>query len=256
MTNKSQHAMRAFVAIVLCVFVGSAQAASSVHASAEIDWSSLIVTTDGSLTVELAPDGTDIITISANDAADSNGATGTPSSLGGSLSATSDSGSVTATGTTNSSTITATADASTPTPNASDFGSSTVSRLLGLTATGGSGTVTISFDFTVAGEVLPDTGTVANVGAIAGVFLGQVLLAPDGSFAFLDGNFSEIRVGSGSQSATSTITYVIDMQAGDALAFAGSAQVQVRNAVIPLPAAVYFLGSGLLALIGVRRRRH
>ncbi len=247
------------VSVLFSVFAVNAHAASSVLASAEIDWGSLTIQTTDSLMVEIAPDGLDVITVTANSASDGTAPVGTLSSLGDSQSATSPSGSVTSSGSTDplgSGGIVASTQATTPTPNAFDFGSSAVSRLLAMTATEGSGTLLISLDFTVSGEVVGSSPSPANIGAIAGVFFGQVIGTPDGGFVFIDGVFNEVRVADGSQTVSGTLTYEIDLQAGDMLSFAASAQVQARNAVIPLPASLYFLGSGLIGLIGWGRRRN
>ena len=248
----------ALVSILFSVFAVSAHAASSVVARAEIDWGSLTVQTTDSLMVEIAPNGLDIISLTANSASDSSAPAGTLSSLGDSRSVTSSSGSVTASGTTaplGSGGIAASAEATAPTPNSFDLGTSAVSRLLALTATEGSGTLIISLDFTVSGEVAGPSAPSADIGAIAGVFLGQILSTPDEGFVFIDGVFSEVRVIDSSQSVSGTLTYEISLQAGDMLSVAASAQVQARNVVIPLPASLYFLGSALIGLVGWGRRR-
>jgi len=128
------------------------------------------------------------------------------------------------------------------------FGSATFERSFSMEALSGSGTLSLSVDIALQAEV-QGAGTTADAEALFGYQVGTSgVLA---SFADL-----EMYGDSGDQSQTlpTTLAFSVFMEQGDVIGMFAEGEAAAVSAV-PVPAAAWLFGSGLLGLAGVARRK-
>ena len=126
------------------------------------------------------------------------------------------------------------------------FAGSVFERSWGFEALSGSGVLSLSIDVEVQGEVQG-----ANSEADATIVFGHgTATAWTGSLASI-----ELRGNAGDQmeSLPTTLSFSLPMTQGDVVAMFAEGELDVS--AIPIPAAAWLFGSGLLGLFGIARRK-
>ncbi len=116
-------------------------------------------------------------------------------------------------------------------------------------AVDGAGDVTVEIEVSLFAEILSAVGAeFVDIGASLSDAFGPI----DSAGEFFDGGFGDVTFG---DSAFLTFSFVVDGYAEDALFLETFALADTAVAPVPLPAAAWFLLSGVLGLIAVARRR-
>ena len=223
-------------ACILCIgFVTNAYAALAT-ADIVVDWSSLVIGT------------TDDLLISVSGEADE----GTAFADGGLF----DSDSISGLGGINVSSIGPSSSASVvTTPDVIDasaattfgFAGSRFERSADFNALSGSGVLTLSVDVEVQGEV-QGAGSEADATIVFG---HGTATAWTGSLASIELRGSS---GDGIESLPTTLSFSVPMIQGDVVAMFAEGEIDVVSP-IPIPAAAWLFGSGLLGMVGIARRK-
>lgn len=129
-------------------------------------------------------------------------------------------------------------------------------RLFEIMAMHGEGTVSMSVEVLLEASLLSGIDGYADAAAGLGVSFGS---------GFSQGNFADLTLdsdpgfgvgGPGSEMRALTLTFEFDMVAGDrGTIFAVAEAETYASSPIPVPAAVWLFGSGLLGLVAVARRK-
>jgi hypothetical protein len=126
------------------------------------------------------------------------------------------------------------------------FGSATFERFFSFEALSGSGTLSLSVDVEITGAV-QGAGTVSNSEALFGYEVGSSGVV--GSFASLEMYGDS---GDDSQTLSTILAFSVSMGQGDTIAMFAEGEAAAES-VVPVPAAVWLFGSGLLGMIGIAR---
>jgi hypothetical protein len=128
------------------------------------------------------------------------------------------------------------------------FGSATFERFFNFEALSGSGTLSLSVDVEIQGAV-QGAGTVSNSEALFGYHVGS---------SGVVGSFTGMEIygdsGDDSQTLLTTLAFSVPMEQGDTIRMFAEGEARAES-VVPVPAAVWLFGSGLLGMIGIARRR-
>jgi len=112
------------------------------------------------------------------------------------------------------------------------------------------GTLTVTFDYWLAYDVSTEIGDYAYAGTKAVLTIGgksvSDLLSID---AFNGMAFDD-------ETPLSTLSMEYDLLEGQTVNFSALVSSQAEVAPVPVPAAVWLLGSGLVGLLGIRKRTH
>ena len=260
MMMRMRHSLIALtLSLLLGLSLGQAQAATA-EATAEIDWSTFTFSTSGSLVLSFGDVG-DFAVVIAN--TDFDQAT-LPSAIGAAASAADASSAATATtdgsplpGGGVTGTLTADAEVSTPSALALDNATAIAFRDLLVIADSGTGRATFTVDYTLSAGVAANAGDFAQGWAQVGMGILDFAGFPP-AIEYTDSVQEALfMLPTGLDTASvvgGTLEFSIRMDGGDAFILGVSAYADARNNV-PVPPAVYLLGSSLVGLIGLRRRR-
>jgi len=201
------------------------------------DWASFDSATTGDLAVTMvAPMGDDGGTCAQGAPCDSGVTTG----FGGlDLSSTGPSSSATLVTTTDL--IDATADTT------FGFGGANFERFFSFEATSGSGNLSLSVDVEIQAEV-QGAGTIVNSDALFGYEVGTSGVVASKAGLEMNGNS-----GDQSQTLSTTLSFSVFMEQGDVIDMFAEGGPEVS--AIPIPAAAWLFGSGLIGLVGISRRK-
>jgi hypothetical protein len=221
------------LSIVLSPHVNAALATADVV----FDWSSFSFTTTGDLVAnQVAPSGDEGSALAEGGLLD----TGSTVGFGGlDLSSTGPSSSASLLTTTNL------IDASAST--SLGFGGATFERFFSFQAASGSGSLSLSVDVELQAEV-QGAASFADAEALFGYEVGGS--GAVGSLAGLEMSGSS---GDQSQTLPTTLSFSVFMQEGDVIDMFAEGGVEVS--AVPLPAAAWLFGSGIVSLIAVARRK-
>lgn len=220
------------------ILLGFTTNASAALATADIlvDWSSLVISTTGDLVVNVSGENDEGSAFAEGGLFDSDSTSG----FGGI--------NVSSVGPSSSASVMTTSDlihASAATTFG--FAGSIFERSADFTALSGSGVLSLSLDVEVQGEV-QGAGSEADATIVFGH--GNEF-AWTGSLASI-----ELRGNSGDRSVSlpTTLSFSVPMTQGDIVAMFAEGEIDVVSPV-PIPAAAWLFGSGLLGLAGIARRK-
>lgn len=128
------------------------------------------------------------------------------------------------------------------------FGGATFERFFSMEALSGSGSLSLSVDVELQAEV-QGASTVADSEALFGYEIGT-----SGVVASLAGLEMYGDSGDESQTLSTTLGFTVFMEQGEVIDMFAEGGAEVVSA-IPVPAAIWLFGSGLLGLVGVARRK-
>ena len=128
------------------------------------------------------------------------------------------------------------------------FGGATFERFFSFEALSGSGNLSLSVDVEIQAEV-QGAGTFADSEALFGYEIGN-----SGVVASLAGLEMSGNSGDQSQTLPTTLAFSVFMQDGDVIDMFAEGGAEVSS-VVPIPAAAWMFGSGLLGLVGIARRK-
>jgi hypothetical protein len=199
------------------------------------DWSTFGISTSGDLAVTMvAPMGDDGGTCAQGAPCE----TGLTTGFGGlDLSSTGPSSSASLATTTDL--IDASAD------TAFGFGGANIERFFSFEAMSGSGSLSLSVDVEIQAEV-QGAGTVVNSDALFGYEVGTSGVVASKAGLEMYGNS-----GDQSQTLSTTLAFSVFMEEGDVVDMFAEGGPEVS--AIPIPAAAWLFGSGLLGLVGIAR---
>ena len=153
---------------------------------------------------------------------------------------------LTSTGPSSSASLVTTADSIDASANTTfGYGTATFERFFSYEALSGSGILTLSVDVVVQAEV-QGAGTFADSEALFGYEVGD-----SGVIASLAGLEMSGDSGDQSQILPTTLSFSVFMQQGDLIDMFAEGGAEVS--AIPIPAAAWLFGSGLLGLAGIGR---
>lgn len=153
---------------------------------------------------------------------------------------------LTSTGPSSSASLVTTADSIDASANTTfGYGTATFERFFSYEALSGSGILTLSVDVVVQAEV-QGAGTFADSEALFGYEVGD-----SGVIASLAGLEMSGDSGDQSQILPTTLSFSVFMQQGDVIDMFAEGGAEVS--AIPIPAAAWLFGSGLLGLAGIGR---
>jgi hypothetical protein len=130
---------------------------------------------------------------------------------------------------------------------AQGFGTATFERFFSFKALSGSGDLVLSVDVQLHTQV-QGSGTAADAEALFGYEVG-----PSGVLASLAGLEMYGHSGDQSQDLLKTLSFSVFMEAGDVVDMFAEGGTEVS--AVPLPAAVWLFGSGLMGLLGIAGKR-
>jgi len=127
------------------------------------------------------------------------------------------------------------------------FGSSTFERFFSFEALFGSGSLTLSVDVVLQSEV-QGAGSSADAEALFGYEIGE-----SGVGASLAGLEMYGYAGDQSQTLSTTLSFAVFMSEGDVIDMFGEGGAEVS--AVPIPAATWLFGSGLIGLFAIAKGR-
>jgi len=127
------------------------------------------------------------------------------------------------------------------------FGGANIERFFSFEATSGSGNLSLSVDVEIQAEVQGD-GTVVNSDALFGYEVGTSGVVASRAGLEMAGNS-----GDQSQNLSTTLAFSVFMEQGDVIDMFAEGGPEVS--AIPIPAAAWLFGSGLMGLFAMARRR-
>lgn len=226
-----------FNAFLLLMAISTNASSALATAGVTFDWSTFDFETTGDLAVTLtAPLGDDGQTCAAGAPCDA----GSTTSFGGL--------DLSSIGPSSSASLVTTADLIDASAESTlGFGGATFERFFSFEGLAGSGNLSLSVDVEIQAEV-QGGGSVANADALFGYFIGNSGVS--GSLAGL-----EMYGDSGDQSQilSTTLAFAVFMEQGDMIDMFAEGAAEVS--AIPIPAAAWLFGSGMIALIGFAKRK-
>jgi len=136
------------------------------------------------------------------------------------------------------------------------FAWSRFERAVDYEAVSGSGVLSLSVDVVVQGEV-QGAGSEADATIVFGHWVGATKFTQVSPFAWI-GSLASIELrgdlGDRTESLPTTLSFSVPMTQGDVVTIFAEGEIDVVSP-IPIPAAAWLFGSGLLGLIGVAARR-
>jgi len=201
------------------------------------DWASFDSTTTGDLAVTMvAPMGDDGDTCAQGAPCD----TGITTGFGGL--------DLSSTGPSSSASLVTTADLIDASADTTfGFGGANIERFFSFEALSGSGSLSQSVDVEIQAEV-QGAGTVVNSDALFGYDVGTSGVVASRAGLEMSGDS-----GDQSQTLSTTLSFSVFMEQGDVINMFADGGPEVS--AIPIPAAAWLFGSGLIGLVGISRRR-
>jgi len=126
-------------------------------------------------------------------------------------------------------------------------GGANFERFFSFEATSGSGNLSLSVDVEIQAEV-QGTGTIVNSDALFGYEVGTSGVVASRAGLEMNGNS-----GDQSQTLSTTLSFSVFMEQGDVIDMFAEGGPEVS--AIPIPAAAWLFGSGLIGLVGISRRK-
>ena len=220
------------------LFVGMTTNAYAALATADIvvDWSSLVIAATGDLVINVSGEADEGSASAEGGVSDSDSTSG----FGGI--------NVSSIGPSSSASVVTTSDLiDVSAATTLGFARSQFERAADFNALSGSGVLTLSVDVEVQGEV-QGAGSEADATIVFG---HGTATAWTGSLASIELRGSS---GDGIESLPTTLSFSVPMTQGDVVAMFAEGEIDVVSP-IPIPAAAWLFGSGLLGLIGIARRK-